>query len=58
MSEIDRYVEQLVEEGYAIIPAILPPAEIERTKEAIDTVLESAREIASRYGLQNENLQM
>ena len=58
MSEIDRYVEQLVEEGYAIIPAILPAAEIERTKEAIDTVLESEREIASRYGLQNENLQM
>jgi hypothetical protein len=58
MAELEKYLQQLTDEGFAIIPEVLPAAEIERTKVAIDEVYEAEREIATKYGLQNKNLLM
>lgn len=58
MPEIDRYVQQLINDGYTIVPGVLPDDEIERTKVVIDEVYEAEREIATKFGLQNENLLM
>ena len=56
--DVDQHVAHLEREGYAIIRDVLPPEEIEKTKQAMDDVLEAEREIATKYGLQNENLHM
>ena len=45
MPELEKYLQQLTDEGFAIIPEMLPAAEIERTKVAIDEVYEAEREI-------------
>ena len=58
MPELEKYLQQLTDEGFAIIPEVLPAAEIERTKVAIDEVYEAEREIATKFGLQNKNLLM
>ena len=57
-STVDQHVEQLIEEGYTIIHDVLPSDEIELTKQAIDECLESEREVAQKYGLQDADLQM
>ena len=54
----DRHITQLEAEGYTILPEVLSRSEIERTKVAIDETLDAEAEIACKYGLQNENLQM
>ena len=56
--DVDKHVAQLEKEGYSIIRDVLPPEEIEKTKGAIDEVLETEREIATKYGLQSEDLKM
>jgi len=56
--DIDRHVEQVIEDGYTMIHDVFPADEIEATKRAIDECLDSEREIATKYGLQDENLQM
>ncbi len=58
MPELEKYLQQLTDEGFAIIPEVLPAAEIERTKVVIDEVYEAEREIATKFGLQNKNLLM
>ena len=58
MIDADRHAQHLIEEGYAIIPEVLPAEEIAACISAIDEVLAQEREIATKYGLQNENLQM
>ena len=54
----ERHTRQLEQEGYTILPEVLSRSEIERTRSAIDETLAAEAEIARRYGLQNENLQM
>jgi ectoine hydroxylase-related dioxygenase (phytanoyl-CoA dioxygenase family) len=56
--DIDQHVNELEREGYTIIRDVLPPEEIEKTKQAINLVLDAERETATKYGLQNEDLQM
>ncbi len=56
--DVDGHVAQLEREGYTIIRDVLPQEEIEKSKGAIDEVLEAEREIATQYGLQSEDLKM
>ena len=44
MPELEKYLQQLTDEGFAIIPEVLPAAEIERTKVVIDEVREQMTE--------------
>ena len=58
VSERERHLERLQRDGYTVIPDVMSAEEIEATRQAIDECLEAELEIASRYGLQNENLAM
>ena len=60
MSElfIDQHVDELIEKGYTVVHDLLPPQEIEATQQAIDECLTSERDIATKYGLQDADLQM
>ncbi len=58
MYDIDAHSRQLLEEGYTILPELLPAEEIARAVEAMDAVYEAEREIAERFGLQTDDLKM
>lgn len=58
VSDIDRHAAELKLDGYTILEAILPPAEIEATRNAIEETLAAEETIGRKYGLQSANLRM
>lgn len=56
--DLEKHTARLEEDGYTIIPDVLPKEEIEASKRAIDEVLGNEAPIARQYGLQNEDLEM
>ena len=60
MSELslDQHADELIETGYTVVHDVLPPHEIKATQQAIDECLAQERDIATKYGLQDADLQM
>ena len=56
--DIDRHVSELDRDGYTILKSVIPPAEIEAARQAIDETLAAEESIGREYGLQSENLRM
>ncbi len=56
--DIDRHVNDLERDGYTILKSVIPPAEIEAARQAIDETLAAEESIGREYGLQSENLRM
>ncbi len=56
--DIDRHAIELERDGFTIMERVLPPAEIDSARAAMDETLAGEEEIGRRYGLQSANLRM
>ena len=54
--DIERHATELEQNGYTGIHNVMPPSELEATKQAIEETLDAEEAIGRKYGLQNENL--
>ena len=54
--DIERHATELEQDGYTVMHNVMPPSELEATKQAIEETLDTEEAIGRKYGLQNENL--
>ena len=54
--DIERHATELEQDGYTVMHNVMPPSELEATKQAIEETLDAEEAIGRKYGLQNENL--
>ena len=54
--DIERRATELEQNGYTVIHNVMPPSELEATKQAIEETLDAEEAIGRKYGLQNEHL--
>ena len=54
--DIEQHAAELERDGYTVMHNVIPPSEVEATKQAIEETLDAEEAIGRKYGLQNENL--
>ena len=52
--DIERHATELEQNGYTLMHNVMPPSELEATKQAIEETLDAEEAIGRKYGLQNE----